>query len=111
MVFERQQPALVACDQIIGSARFGQGQQKIVGGIGRAFHTRQRIDVFGELLDPVDLTAGLMGLGQLGDPGLMQRGAQFVDMRRARQEGKFSVEPGSDDSGGLYRPERSVRIR
>ena len=31
---EGKQPALVACHQIIGLARFGQGQQKIVGGIG-----------------------------------------------------------------------------
>ena len=31
---EGEQPALVACHQIISLARFGQGQQKIVGGIG-----------------------------------------------------------------------------
>src|SRR5450755_3571442 len=33
-----QQPALVACDQIIGLTRFGHGQKRIVRGIGRALH-------------------------------------------------------------------------
>lgn len=35
---EFEQPALVTCDQIIGLARFGHGQQKVVGGIGRSLH-------------------------------------------------------------------------
>ncbi len=52
VVAESQQPALVACDQIIGLARFGQGQKKIVRGIGRAPHARQEIDVLREFLPP-----------------------------------------------------------
>jgi len=97
---ERQQPALVACDQIIGLARYGQGQMKIVRGIGRAPHARQRIDVLGELLDLVDQAAGLVWFDEFGHTWLLQRGPQLVDMRRAGQERKFSVQPGVDDSGG-----------
>ena len=42
-VFELEQPALVAGHQIIGLARFAQGQQKIVRGIGRAVNARQGV--------------------------------------------------------------------
>jgi len=79
---ERQQPALVPCDQIIGLARFGQGQKKIVRGIGRALHARQRIDVLGELLDLVDQAAGLVWFDEFGNTWLLQRGPQLVDLRR-----------------------------
>jgi hypothetical protein len=37
---EIEQPALVARHQIVGLARFGQGQQEVVGGIARAFNAR-----------------------------------------------------------------------
>jgi hypothetical protein len=37
---EIEQPVLVARHQIIGLARFGQGQQEVVGGIARAFNAR-----------------------------------------------------------------------
>ena len=39
---EDEQLALVAGHQIVGLARLGQRQQKIVGGVGRAFHARQQ---------------------------------------------------------------------
>ena len=48
MAIEDKQPALIAGHQIIGIARFAQSQQKIVGGIGRAFHARQRTDILGD---------------------------------------------------------------
>ena len=54
MTAECQEAALVARHQVIGLAALGHGQQKIVRGIGGAFHARQRIDVLGELLDLVD---------------------------------------------------------
>jgi len=101
VVAERQQPALVACDQIIGLARFGQAQKKIVRGIGRALHARQRIDVLGEFFDLVDQAVGLVRFDEFGHTWLLQRCPQLVDMRRADQERKFSVQPGVDDSGGL----------
>src|ERR1035438_10166076 len=42
MMGECKQTGLVACHQIIGLAAFAHGQQKIVGGVGGAFHARQR---------------------------------------------------------------------
>jgi len=95
---ERQQPALVACDQIIGLARFRQRHKKIVRGIGRALHARQRVDVLGELLYLVDQAAGSMRFDELGHTRLMQRGPQLVDMRCARRQREFSAQPGIDDS-------------
>jgi hypothetical protein len=88
---ERQQPALVACDQIIGLARFGQRQEKIVRGIRRALDARQRIDVLGELFDLVDQAAGLVWFDEFGHTWLLQRGPQLVGLRCAGQERKFSV--------------------
>ena len=78
-----------------------QRQQKIVRGIGRAFHGRQRAHVLGEPFDLVDQAAGLVGFDEFGDARLLQRGAQLVDMRRAGQERKFSLQPGVYDRGGL----------
>lgn len=66
MAAERQQPALIACDQIIGLATFGQGQKKIVRGIGRALHARQWIDALREFLDLVDQAAGLVWFDEFG---------------------------------------------
>src|SRR5690242_8554047 len=57
---EGQEAALDARHKVIGLAAFGQGQQKIVGGIGRAFHTRQGIDILGELLNLLDQAASLI---------------------------------------------------
>ena len=59
---EGQEAALFARHKVIGLAAFGQGQQKIVGGIGRAFHARQGIDILGELLNLVDQAASLISL-------------------------------------------------
>ncbi len=50
MTFEGQKTALVAGHKEVGFAAFGQGQQKLVGGIRRAFHARQGTDILGELL-------------------------------------------------------------
>ena len=88
MTGEGEKPAFVTCYQIIGLACFGKGQQKIVGGIGRAFHARQRTDILGELLDLVDQASSLMRLDTFGHARLLQRGAQLVDVRRAGQESK-----------------------
>lgn len=88
---EGEQAALVAGHEIIRLARFRQGEQKIVRGIGRALHVRQRIDVLGELLDLVDQATGLLRFDEFGHTWLLQRGAQFVDMRHAGQERKFSM--------------------
>jgi hypothetical protein len=54
-----EQPALVACHQVIGLARFRQSQQEIISGIGGTLDTRQGSDILGELLDLVDQMAGL----------------------------------------------------
>jgi len=95
------EPALIACDQIIGLARLGQGQKIIVRWIGRARHARQWIDAFGMLLNLVDQAAGFMRSDEFGHTRLLEPGPQLVDMRCAGQERKFSVQPGVDDSGGL----------
>jgi hypothetical protein len=50
MAGQCQQPALVAGNQVIGVARFGQAPEKIVGRIGRALDARQPIDLLGKLL-------------------------------------------------------------
>jgi hypothetical protein len=98
---ECQQPALGAYDEIMGLARLGKGQKKIVRGIGRGLNGRQRIDVLGELLDLVDHAAGLVWIEKFGHGWFLQCGPQLVDLRRADQERKSSVQPGVDDSGGL----------
>ena len=74
MTVEGHESALVARHEIIGLAAFGQGQQKIIRWIERTFDARQRIDILGELLDLIDQAADLVGLNQLGDPWLVQRG-------------------------------------
>lgn len=78
---EGKQPALVACHQIIRLARFGQGQQKIIGRIGRAFDARQRIDDLGKLFELVDEAASLIGLNALRNRRLVQRGAQIRSVK------------------------------
>jgi hypothetical protein len=42
----------------------------------------------------------MVSLDERGHFRLLQRGAQFVDLRRARQEREFPVQPHSDDCGG-----------
>jgi hypothetical protein len=52
---EDEKTAFVTRHKIISLAYFGQGQQKIVHGIGRpAFHLRQRTDVLGKPFDLID---------------------------------------------------------
>ncbi len=55
---ELKETALVARYEVVGIARFGQGQQVIVIGIGRTLHARQRINVLGELPNQVEQAAG-----------------------------------------------------
>ena len=69
MTVEDQEAALVARHQVIGLAAFGQGQQKIVSGIGRSLHARQRRDILGELPDLVDQAAGLVWFDEFGHRG------------------------------------------
>ena len=59
---EIQQAVLVARHEVLGIASYGQGQQVIVIGIGRALHARQRIDVLpaGELWGLVDQAATVL---------------------------------------------------
>ena len=85
-----QQPSLVTGHEVIGLRRLRQGEEKIIRWIGRALHARQRIDILGELLDLVDQPAGLVGLDQLGDPGLVQRGPQLVELCVAGQQREFA---------------------
>jgi hypothetical protein len=54
LLVEGKQTALVVRHEVVGLAPFGQGQEKVVRGIGRAFHERQLTDGLGELLDLVD---------------------------------------------------------
>ncbi len=121
MAAERQQAALVACYEIVGLTGFRQGQQKVIRGIGGAFHAWQRVYSFGEPSDLVDQAAGLVWFDEFGHPWLLQRGAQLIEMCRAGQERKFSVQPGSRIAAalpaGVISPEtrmlvsRTTRIR
>jgi hypothetical protein len=101
VVFERQQPALVACHQIIGPARCGQSQQKIVGGIARAANLRQRVHTLGQFCYFVYQTTSFVGFDTFGDRGLAQRGAQFVEMFSASQQREVSLSPSAIDRGGI----------
>jgi hypothetical protein len=94
-----QQPALVARYQVVGLARFGQGQQKIVGGIRRALDARQGADGLGQLLQLVYEAAGLIGLDPRGDRGLVQRGLQLVELLCADREREISLLSGAIDRG------------
>ena len=101
MSLEGKQPALVAGHEIVSVARFAQSQQKIVGGIGRAIHGREQARHLGQPFDLVDQAAGLVRFDELGDARLFERGEQLIEMRRAGQEGEFSLYPGAIDRGGL----------
>ena len=96
---EDQEVGLVARHEVIGFAAFGQRQQKIVIRIGRSFYARQGRDILGELLDLVDQSPGLVWSDKFGQARLLQRGAQFVTLRGACQERKFSVQPSVNDRG------------
>ena len=54
-----------------------------------------------QLLQLVDQAAGFIGLDALGDPWLLQRGSQLVEMLRAGQEREVSLLPGAIDDGRL----------
>jgi hypothetical protein len=99
----------IKASEIIGLARFRQGQKKIVRGIGRALHARQRIDVLGELLDLIDQAAGLMWFDEFSYACLLQRGPQLVDKRRAGQERNLPAGAIRADTMTLL--SRTTRIR
>ena len=65
-----KQSALVAGHQIIGLARFGQSQEKIIGGIGRASDARQHVPALGKVLELVHEAASRVGLDAVRDCGL-----------------------------------------
>jgi hypothetical protein len=58
---------------------------------------RQLADVLGEPPDLVDQAAGLVGFDEVRNPGLLQGGAQLVEVLRAGQEREFALFPGVVD--------------
>lgn len=108
---ERKQAALAARDEIVGVARFGQGQKIVIVGIGRAFNVRQGTNGLGKTLDLVDEAAGLIWLDALGQSWLLKRGSQLVKMLRARQEREISFLPGAIDCGWIARLDHKRRYQ
>ena len=95
---ESKEPALVTCHQIIGLARFGHGQQKIVGGIRRSVDAWQRAHIFGKPFQFVHETTGPIGLDALRDRKLAQRAMQLVELGIG-QEREIALLPGATDGG------------
>jgi hypothetical protein len=56
-----QKAVFVARHEVIGTAAFGNKQQKIIRWIGGSLHARQRIDILGKIPDLFDQAAGRSG--------------------------------------------------